>query len=75
MNKVGPFTTDCPECGVCIHLEHRPHEQQLLLCPHCETLLIVTAEEPVIVDWAFEEPNEPNTPFNPYYPQQPSAWQ
>ena len=75
MKKMQHFTTSCPECGVSIHLENKPHKQQLLLCPHCETLLIVTTVEPVVVDWAFEEPIEPNLPFNPYFPSWPGVWQ
>lgn len=75
MHKTESFTTVCPECGAQIHMENRPHEQQLLLCPHCEILLIVTNVQPLHVDWAFEEPNEANVPFNPYYPHWPSAWQ
>jgi len=75
MQMMQPFRTKCPECGGLIHLANQPHEHHLLLCPHCEILLIVTRLEPIVVDWAFEEPDEMKTPFNPYFPYLPPAWQ
>lgn len=53
------FTAVCPECKNEIHFREQPRPYHLFLCPHCETILQVTAVNPLIVDWAFEEPGKP----------------
>ena len=75
MQKQNDFQTSCPECGCVIHLDARLQLAHLLLCPNCETLLIVVAVEPrVVVDWAFEEPDASVPPFMPYFPRHLPDW-
>jgi uncharacterized paraquat-inducible protein A len=62
-------TAVCPECGHLIKLASLTTQFHLLLCPHCEMLLVVTAVCPLRLDWAFEEPDDSKNNFNPYFPR------
>lgn len=62
-------TAVCPECGGEMQLSSHLPVFYLLLCPHCETLLMVTAVHPLRLDWAFEEPFPPDSHYDPHYPR------
>ena len=53
------LTAVCPECKKGIQFPAAPRPYHLFLCPHCETMLLVTAVSPLQIDWAFEEPGKP----------------
>ena len=46
MNEKKWKTAVCPECGLSIQFSIQPALYHLLLCPQCETLLVVTAVSP-----------------------------
>jgi uncharacterized paraquat-inducible protein A len=65
-------TAVCPECGLSIQFSTQPARYHLLLCPQCETLLVVTAVSPLNLDWAFEEPDGSDIAFRPFSPRSSS---
>jgi hypothetical protein len=69
MNKHEWKTAVCPECGLSIQFSTQPVLYHLLLCPQCETLLVVTAVAPLKLDWAFEEPDGSEINFKPFSPR------
>ena len=66
-------TAVCPECGSVIQSPVHIHCYSLLLCPRCETMLVVTAVHPLRLDWAFEEPADARPPFHPHFPFSPGS--
>jgi uncharacterized paraquat-inducible protein A len=68
MNENEGKTAVCPECGLSIQLFNHIQLYHLLLCPQCETLLMITAVSPLCLDWAFEEPDGSQSNFSPYFP-------
>jgi hypothetical protein len=67
-------TAVCPECAELITFQKEPPLHYLLLCPHCETILMVTAVAPLMLDWAFEEPL-PAQEWFPYILNGSTYWQ
>lgn len=74
MNEQSPSIALCPECQEPIAFGRTPVLNHLLLCPHCENILVVRSIRPLQLDWAFEEPIEPDDlPFSS--PPQKPYWQ
>ena len=74
MSSTQLLTAVCPECAEKITFETNPSLHYLLLCPHCETILVVTAVAPPQLDWAFEEPLPPDEQY-PYLLNGFTYWQ
>lgn len=41
----------CPDCGSSVHL-HRPELDDEVVCPECESSLLVVRLNPIKLDWA-----------------------
>ncbi len=74
MSSSQSLTAVCPECAEQITFRTNPPLHYLLLCPHCETILMVTAVSPLQLDWAFEEPLSPDEQY-PYLLHGSTYWQ
>jgi lysine biosynthesis protein LysW len=57
----GPYTdmieTSCPECASRLRLGAHPHQRQRIICPGCDTNLVIVSLNPLEVDVAMPANN------------------
>jgi lysine biosynthesis protein LysW len=49
----------CPECDSRIYFERRPDTGEIIVCPECEASLEIIRNNPIRLDWAYDEGERP----------------
>ena len=56
----GPMdATTCLECGHRLNLGANPSEGQRITCRHCLTRMEIICQDPLELDWVYDEPLPP----------------
>ena len=49
----------CPSCDSRIYFERRPDTGEIIVCPECEASLEIIRNNPIRLDWAYDEGERP----------------
>ena len=49
----------CPSCDSRIYFERRPDTGEIIVCPECEASLEIMRNNPIRLDWAYDEGERP----------------